>query len=311
MSRHAASPPIPSASPPARSRHAGGRRTAVRRDPLLALAAFSSLGAGVVHAAITPEHRDWWASAAFFGALAVFQIGWAVFVLLRRTPRIVLLAGAAVNLAALGTWLVSRTTGMPFGPHRGEAEPLARADALASLLGALVVLGAIGALRGWNPLARVAGLRTGLTTSAGGVAVSALSIVALTGVSGHAHPPGGEHAAHGDAIAATASTTDRGTSAEIRALTACSTEALALADSEVRVQSAAKSAAMAEAGAEAQAATARAAKAAKAVKAQKRALAECRRAAASAAEPTTDTNPDVAPPGAKVEPHDDSDGHSH
>ncbi len=309
MSRHAASS-VPPPSPPALSRHGGARLPAARRDPLLALAAFASLGAGVVHAAIAPEHRDWWASAAFFVALAAFQVGWAAFVLLRSAPRPVLLLGAAVNLAALGTWLVSRTTGMPFGPHRGEAEPLARADAIASLLGALVVLGAIGAARGWDPLARTAGARAGLTTSAGGVAVSALSILALTGVSGHAHAPGGDHGAHGDALAtvAAATTTDRGTSAEIRALTACSTEALALADREVRARAAAERASGAKSATAARSAKTKAAKATKAVKQQKRVLAECRRAAAVT---PSDPAPTAPREDVKTEPHDDSGGHGH
>ncbi|MGQ0631568.1 MAG: hypothetical protein ACT4P1_11030 [Sporichthyaceae bacterium] len=162
----------------------------LRSRPLLALAAFASTGAGVVHLAVAPEHRDWWASVAFFAALGAFQIGWATLVLFRPiAPRIVFL-GAIVNVAALMTWVISRTSGIPFGPKQGVAESMARADVLASVLGAVVVVASLAVTRGWGLPARRTRRRSLVVTGAGGVLVSAMSIVALTGVSGHGHADG-------------------------------------------------------------------------------------------------------------------------
>ena len=160
--------------------------------PLLVLTALASAGAAAVHAAVAPEHTNWGASVAFFVALAAFQIGWAGYLLVRRPGPTALGLGVAVNLLALGTWVVSRASGLPFGPHRGEAEPAARADVIASALGLLVVLGAVGIAQQWGrqPVAR---MRSALSLGAGGLAVSALSVFALTGVSGHAHLAEGDH----------------------------------------------------------------------------------------------------------------------
>ncbi|WP_019873188.1 hypothetical protein [Sporichthya polymorpha] len=171
------------------------------------VAALASLGAGIIHAAVAPEHTNWWASVAFFVALALFQLGWGGYVLLRKPAPLVLLLGAAANLAALATWAVSRISGMPFGPHQGVAEPAARADIIASVLGVLVAVGALGLARGWRPRSLLS-MRPALSAGAGGLAVSALSLVALTGVSGHAHSIGEEHghAGHTSDLQAAAAT---------------------------------------------------------------------------------------------------------
>ncbi|MBA3742022.1 hypothetical protein [Sporichthya sp.] len=269
----------------------------MRREPVLALAVFASLGAAIVHAAVAPEHRDWWASVTFFAALATFQIGWALYLLARPASRAILLLGAGVNLATLGTWLVSRTTGMPFGPHQGQAEPATRADILATVLGALVVVAAIGAVRGWNPAPRLALVRPAMATGASGLAVSALSIVALTGVSGHAHPAGGEHGEHGGH--APGGIQPAAVSVELTPPATAS-----VADCVKAAKAAARSSAKATSGAKTTSGTQ--AKATKAERAKLQvALAQCR---ASAAPATATAAP--APSTAAV-PHDDSDGHSH
>ncbi len=170
-----------------------GRLKTVRHDPLLLVTALASIGAGIIHGAVAPEHTNWWASVVFFVVLAAFQIAWGLFALMRPPARPVLLLGAGVSLGALATWAVSRTSGMPIGPHQGSAEPAARADIIASVLGVLVTLGALALSRGWRPDALLK-VRPPLAAAAGGLAVSALAIAALTGVSGHAHSPGIDHA---------------------------------------------------------------------------------------------------------------------
>ena len=204
-SRHSSSSPIATDDrPPGRAAVA---RKAVRHDPLLLVTALASIGAGIIHGAVAPEHTNWWASVAFFVALSVFQIGWGGYVLLRKPAPLVLLLGAAANLAALATWTVSRISGMPFGPHQGVAEPAARADIIASVLGVLVAVGALGIARDWRPRSLLS-MRPAFSAGAGGLAVSALSLVALTGVSGHGHSigEGDGHAGHTNDLQVAAST---------------------------------------------------------------------------------------------------------
>lgn len=183
------------------------RLRAVRQDPLLLVTALASAGAGIIHAAVVPEHTNWWASVTFFVGLASFQLGWSAFVLLRGPAQLTLLVGAGANVAALATWTLSRTTGMPFGPHQGVAEPAARADVIASVLGIVIAGGATCIARGWRPHSLFS-IRPALSACAGGLAVSALSLVALSGVSGHGHSvgEGDGHIGHGGAIQTAAET---------------------------------------------------------------------------------------------------------
>lgn len=279
--RHVA-PASPDQSP---RRGPTNRWRGLRQDPVLAVTVLASLGAGVIHAAVAPEHTNWWASVVFFISLASFQLGWAVFLLITNPPRAALMVGAGVNAGALATWAVSRTSGMPFGPHQGVAEPASRADIIASGLGVLVIVGALALARGWA-FRPSTGVRPLLSTGAGGLAVSALSVVALTGVSGHAHSID-EHAGHG-------------TSMEAAAATAPLSAAAVLAQCQ-RTAQVAVDARFAKAVASAGGKPAAIAKAEKAAKKQlKRALAKCAGAPAPAATPGA----------AQATPHPD-DGHSH
>lgn len=180
-----------------------GRAPRPWHDPLFALPAFASLGAGVIHVAAVGEHRDWWLTIAFFSLLAAFQIMWGLFLLVRPMPRAMLLLGGAVNLGALTAWVISRAEGMPFGPAAGVPEPIGRADVLACALGAVVVLGAGHLAGGWESAGRLLRSRPVLATGGSALAVSAISVLALTSVSGHAHGEGGGHS-HGSAPASPA-----------------------------------------------------------------------------------------------------------
>ena len=288
-SRHAqSSSSVTCDGSPARSEPLGRRL----QDPVLAVTALASTGAATIHAAIAPEHTNWWASVVFFAAFAAFQFGWALYVVLRRPAPLVLVLGAAVNLAALATWVMSRTAGMPFGPHQGVAEPAARADIIASVLGVVVALGALALTRGWRP-DRVLPVHPVFSAGAGGLAVSALSLVALTGVSGHAHSIGEEHG-HGDH----ASNIEAAAVSE--ALTPEAELALCRRTAEVR-----SDATLAQALAAANGNPAAITKAEKAAaKRLARALAKCEGAPA----PTTASEPAKKP--AETAPHPD-DGHSH
>lgn len=101
-----------------------------------------SLGAAAIHFAVISEHfAEWWAAGAFFIATGWFQAFWAVVLAVRRN-RPVAVTGALVNGAIVAVWLVSRTTGLPFGPDAGSPEAVGLADVTATLFEAGIVLGA-------------------------------------------------------------------------------------------------------------------------------------------------------------------------
>ena len=115
----------------------------VRRTLLV----LSSIGAGVIHAAVVPEHLDEaWAFGGFFILAAGFQIGWAIPVVLRRSVS-VYLTGALANGAMIGIWVVSRTIGLPIGPEPWMAEPAGTLDVAATCLELLPVAGSLALLR--------------------------------------------------------------------------------------------------------------------------------------------------------------------
>jgi Domain of unknown function (DUF202) len=96
------------------------------------LLAALSLGAGVIHFAVSGEHYDVsWAHGTFFAVVAWLQLSWAVAVVLRPT-RSLLTAGVLLNAGILGVWVVSRIWGVPIGPDAWTPESIAVSDALSS-----------------------------------------------------------------------------------------------------------------------------------------------------------------------------------
>lgn len=120
---------------------------------LARVAATASALAGLVHYAVVPEHRaEWWAYAAFFTALAIFNVVWAVAAW-TRPDRPTLLFGLTVNVGVVALWAVSRTAGLPFGPEPGEAEAVGIPDAIATAAELVLVLAvAVMARRSRQPV---------------------------------------------------------------------------------------------------------------------------------------------------------------
>jgi hypothetical protein len=88
------------------------------------LLAALSLGAGVIHFAVSGEHYELsWAHGTFFAVVAWLQLSWAVAVVVRPT-RWLLAAGALLNAGILGVWAVSRVWGVPIGPDAAEISKL-------------------------------------------------------------------------------------------------------------------------------------------------------------------------------------------
>ena len=158
------------------------------------------LGAGVIHAAVVPEHFDeWWAAGTFFVALVLAEVGTAVAVLARsravRTPALV--AAAVVSAGPLLVWAVSRTSGLPFGPEAFEPEAIGVADVLSCALELTTLVIAVVLLRRRSP---------GGTWTPYGLAIGLCAVLAATliGVGGADLPGvgafssvGQHHATHG------------------------------------------------------------------------------------------------------------------
>ncbi|MGH9030863.1 MAG: hypothetical protein ACRDZV_01935 [Acidimicrobiia bacterium] len=159
-----------------------------------------SLGAGGIHfAMIGPHYDEWWASGIFFAALAWFQVAWAVGMVVRPS-RALLAGGALVNAGAVGVWAVSRTWGVPVGPHAGVAEAASFVDILATAFEGALLLGCLALIL--RPrLNRTRASRLGaLPVGIAGLAVVVLTTMAFTPsfASGHSHgPPGHPAGGHG------------------------------------------------------------------------------------------------------------------
>lgn len=158
-------------------------RTDARRE-LEVDAAVLAIAAGMIHAVAAVGHAEHLLFAAFFAVLAVAQCAWGALVY-RGADRRLLVAGAWGSAGVALLWLITRTVGLPFGPHAGSPEAVGPLDVLATIDEQVVVAIVIA-------LARFPNLRTRLVTAAArvgpvvGITLAMLSLLSLTlGV--HAH----------------------------------------------------------------------------------------------------------------------------
>ena len=80
-------------------RDAPADRRIDRPSAATVLLAAASVMAGLIHAAVTPEHLvEAWVFGAFFALAAGFQLGWAIAVIVRPSPG-VYATGALANMA--------------------------------------------------------------------------------------------------------------------------------------------------------------------------------------------------------------------
>lgn len=163
------------------------------------LAALSLGAAGIHFAMIGPHFDEYWAEGVFFAALAWFQVAWAVGIVLRPS-RLLLWVGLAVSAATVGVWAVSRTWGVPFGPHAGVAEEASFVDVLATAFEGALVLGALALLLRPALSNRRAPRFALVPAGIAGLAVIGLTTMAFTPsfAGGHSHgPPGHPADGHG------------------------------------------------------------------------------------------------------------------
>ena len=175
--------------------------TTVRR-PALTLAALASAGAGLVHAAAAGTHQDERTLVVLFSLCALAQLAWAMLALV-RPRRWVVLVGGLLNVAAVSTWVLSRTTGLPLVDALRDQEAVGRQDLVAAVLGGIAVLGCAATLL-WPRTTR-----TLAPAFVAGLGVCALAGAYIGVAAPHGRGVGEEHA-HGGEIAARSATEPHG-----------------------------------------------------------------------------------------------------
>lgn len=154
-------------------------------DVMRRVAAVCSLGAAAIHFGVAGEHfGEWSVYGVFFVLLGGFQVVWSLAAWTHEDRRL-LVAGLAASALTVLLWLVTRTTGLPFGPDAHVAEDVGAADAIctalevvqAALLGLLVVRR--------RPARRLSPLSAVAITSVAGVLVLGGANVALSAPMGH------------------------------------------------------------------------------------------------------------------------------
>lgn len=115
----------------------------------LALAAATASGlAALVHASVVGPHlEESRLFAGALGAMAAAQAGWALLVLASPSPSVGR-AGAALNAAIILVWGLSRTRGLPVGPHPWRPEAGGVLDLTATGSEAVAVTAALALARG-------------------------------------------------------------------------------------------------------------------------------------------------------------------
>jgi hypothetical protein len=114
-----------------------------RRRSLPGQLALCSAGAATIHFAVIQPHWDEYVPFALaFALTGVFQLAWAAVVLVRPT-RLVLLAGAVVNLGVAAVWVLSRTAGMPVGPEPWTPEAVGVADVVSTIFEVVIAGGSL------------------------------------------------------------------------------------------------------------------------------------------------------------------------
>jgi hypothetical protein len=98
------------------------------------VAALLALVSAAIHAAVVPDHLDeYWLFGVFFAVVACLQAVWTGLIYAGRLTRRVLLGGAIGNAALAVLWGISRTTGVPLGPHSWQPEAVGEIDVLSTM----------------------------------------------------------------------------------------------------------------------------------------------------------------------------------
>jgi hypothetical protein len=158
------------------------RRTAGDRalgDSVALLTAALCALTGVIHVGVTVSDLQQSSSyTPLVAMIAAFQLGWPVLLLLRPS-RGALIGGAGVNAAFVVLWVLSRTVGIPVGPHPWVAEPVGVADTIAAGAEGAIVIAAACLL-----LARRSAIAAGALARMAPLLASVMFFSVLYGVGG-------------------------------------------------------------------------------------------------------------------------------
>lgn len=171
-------------------------RAGIVPPPLtVTVAAAGSAAAGLVHATAAGTHSGDRQLVVLFALTAVAQLAWGAVAIVRPT-RAVLMAGVALNGAAVLAWVLSRSFGLPVIDSLSQPEEVGAQDLIAAVLGGLAAFGALLAVV--NPVRRAANT---IPAFLAGAAVFALAVPAMavehTHGASHAHSHGEETAEDG------------------------------------------------------------------------------------------------------------------
>jgi hypothetical protein len=145
---------------------------------LLAGVAFTG---GLVHVGAAVDHfGEFPLYTLVFAGLATVQMAWAAMLVWRPSHR-VLLFGCAFNVAVIGLWIASRTSGVPIAPRAWVPEAVGVADVIDTASEAIAVITAISLVMSARlPLAQR------VTERMAPVLLAVLLVSVLYGVGAHA-----------------------------------------------------------------------------------------------------------------------------
>jgi hypothetical protein len=156
-------------------------------DQLLFIAALASAGAAAIHFQVIGMHfSEYTLYGAFFVVSAIAQLVWAIWLLLRRWPPLLVL-GALGNAAIVATWIIDRAGAMPIGPDATKPPPFGLGDGIASGFEVLLVVACIAALRRGRERPLRSGTNVALTLST--IALTTLAFLSVLAVASSVLPP--------------------------------------------------------------------------------------------------------------------------
>jgi len=150
-----------------------------RRDLLRIALAFLSMAAALVHFAVIEQHfTEYWLYGAFFVAVGLFELIWALLVL-AAPSRLLYWASVLVNTLTVAAYIVTRTVGLLVGPSAHETEKIGFGDLIATAFEAALVVGSVLLLfRSWGRT-RVRAATSEALIGTVAVGVTTLTVLAL------------------------------------------------------------------------------------------------------------------------------------
>jgi hypothetical protein len=154
---------------------------------LLFIAALASAGAAAIHFEVIGMHfSEYTLYGIFFVTSAIAQLVWAVWLLLRPRPPLLVL-GAVGNAAIVATWIIDRAGAMPIGPDATKPPPYGLGDGIASGFEVLIVAACIAALL--RPRGRQLNSGANAAVTLVTVALTTLGFLSVLAVASSVLPP--------------------------------------------------------------------------------------------------------------------------